>query len=52
MREETLLEKVTIATMFIAFVVLMCMLPDLGREPCDIDASDSVKLICSDSKAK
>ena len=51
MREETLLEKAIIATMFIGFVVLMCMLPDFSREPCDINASDYVKRICSESKS-
>jgi hypothetical protein len=52
MREETLLEKVTIAIIFTVFVVLMCMLPDFGREPCDIDASEYVKRICREAKAK
>ena len=52
MRGEPLIERVTIAIIFTVFVVLMCMLPDFGREPCDIDASEYVKRICREAKAK
>jgi hypothetical protein len=31
MREETLLEKLFIGTMFIVFLVVVCMMPDFMR---------------------
>jgi hypothetical protein len=31
MREETLLERLLIGTMFIVFLVVVCMMPDVMR---------------------
>lgn len=55
MREETLLEKVAIAIMFIAFLVFWMWVPDftLSEEDCiKQDSSAYVKNLCSESKAK
>jgi hypothetical protein len=55
MREETLLEKVVIAIMFIAFLVFWMWVPDftLSKEDCmKQDSSAYVKNLCSESQAK
>ena len=55
MREETLLEKVAIAIMFIAFLVFWMWVPDftLSEEDCmKQDSSAYVKNLCSEAKAK
>ena len=55
MREETLLEKVAIGIMFIAFLVLMMWVPDftLDEEDCAKQSTSAyVKNLCSESKAK
>jgi len=55
MREETLLEKVVIGIMFIAFLVFWMWVPDftLDEEDCmKQESSAYVKNLCSESKAK
>ena len=55
MREETLLEKVVIAIMFITFLVFWMWVPDftLSEEDCmKQDSSAYVKNLCSESQAK
>lgn len=55
MREETLLEKVVIGIMFIAFLVLMMWVPDftLTEEECaKQDPRAYVGSLCNESKAK
>lgn len=55
MKEETLLEKVAIGIMFIAFLVLMMWVPDftLDEEDCaKQDPRAYVGSLCSESKAK
>jgi len=55
MREETLLEKVAIGIMFIAFLVLMMWVPDftLDEEDCAKQSTSAyVAKLCNESKAK
>ena len=55
MKEETLLEKVAIGIMFIAFLVLMMWVPDftLDEEDCAKQSTSAyVGKLCSESKAK
>jgi hypothetical protein len=55
MKEESLLQKVVIGIMFIAFLVLMMWVPDftLSEEDCmKQESSAYVKNLCSESKAK
>ena len=55
MREETLLEKVVIGIMFIAFLLFWMWVPDftLDEEDCTKQESSAyVKNLCSESKAK
>jgi hypothetical protein len=54
MREETLLEKIAISIMFIAFLLLMVWVPDftLSQEDCTKQSSYAyVDNLCSESKA-
>jgi hypothetical protein len=55
MREETLLEKVVIAIMFIGFLVFWMWVPDftLSEEDCAKQSPRAyVGSLCSESKAK
>jgi hypothetical protein len=55
MREETLLEKVAIAIIFIVFLVFWMWVPDftLTEDECmKQESSAYVKNLCSESKAK
>jgi len=55
MREETLLEKVVIAIIFIAFLVFWMWVPDftLDEEDCTKQVSSAyVKNLCSEPQAK
>jgi hypothetical protein len=55
MREETLLEKVAIGTMFIAVLLLMAWVPDFTLDETDCAKQDPrayVGNLCSESKAK
>ena len=55
MRGETLLDKVVIAIMFIAFLVLMMWVPDftLDEEDCAKQSTSAyVAKLCNESKAK
>ena len=55
MREETLLEKLVIGIMFIAFLVLMMWVPDftLDEEDCAKQSTSAYGgKLCSESKAK
>ena len=55
MREETLLEKLVIGIMFIAFLVLMMWVPDftLDEEDCAKQSTSAyVGKLCNESKAK
>jgi hypothetical protein len=55
MKEESLLQKVVIGIMFIAFLVFWMWVPDftLDEEDCmKQESSAYVKNLCSESKAK
>ncbi len=55
MREETLLQKMVIGTMFILFLTFWTWVPDftLSEQDCaKQDASAYVGKLCSESKAK
>ena len=55
MRKESLLQKVVIGIMFIAFLVFWMWVPDftLDKEDCmKQESSAYVKNLCSESKAK
>jgi len=55
MKEESLLQKVVIGIMFIAFLVLMMWVPDftLDEEDCAKQSTSAyVAKLCNESKAK